>query len=115
MIRKINKNNKMNGLLLEVEALSRCAKSMSAMIDDAASFKSIFDILQQPEEEEQAGRAEQQRSGDLLSDAEGSVASEGQCTTVLRLPCPLLTCFGQKRCTAAPKFTRDVWALLRAL
>jgi hypothetical protein len=46
-----------------------------AMIDEAASFKSIFDNLQQCEEEEQAGRAEQQGAGDLLSYAEGSVAS----------------------------------------
>jgi hypothetical protein len=36
---------KMNGMLLEGEALSRCAKLMSAMIDDEASFESIFDDL----------------------------------------------------------------------
>jgi hypothetical protein len=45
--------------------------------NDEASFESIFDDLQQFEEEEQAGRAEQQGARDLLSDAEGSVASEG--------------------------------------
>jgi hypothetical protein len=38
---------KMNGMLLEGEALSRCAKSMSAMIGNEASFESIFDDLQQ--------------------------------------------------------------------
>jgi hypothetical protein len=41
-----------------------------------ASFESIFDDLQQFEEEEQAGRAGQQGARDLLSDAEGSAASE---------------------------------------
>jgi hypothetical protein len=66
---------KMSGMLLEGEALSRCAKSMSAMIDNEASFESIFDDLQQFEEEEQAG-AEQQGTGDLVSNAEGSVAPE---------------------------------------
>jgi hypothetical protein len=67
---------KMNGMLLEGEALSHCAKSMSAMIDNEASFESIFDDLQQFEEEEQAGCAKQQGAGDLVSDAEGSVAPE---------------------------------------
>jgi hypothetical protein len=67
---------KMNGMLLEGEALSRCAKSMSAMIDNEASFESIFDDLQQFDEEEQAGCAEQQGAGDLVSSAEGSVAPE---------------------------------------
>jgi hypothetical protein len=61
----------MNGILLEGEALSRCAKSMSAMIDDEASFESIFDDLQQFEEQKRAGRAEQKGIGDLLSDPEG--------------------------------------------
>jgi hypothetical protein len=51
---------KMNGMLLDVEALSRCVKSMMAMIDDEASFEGTFNDLQQFEEEEQAGRAEQQ-------------------------------------------------------
>jgi hypothetical protein len=50
---------KMNGMLLEREALRRCAKSMLAMIYDEASFEGIFDDLQQFEEEEQAGHAEQ--------------------------------------------------------
>jgi 16S rRNA G966 N2-methylase RsmD len=50
----------MNVILLEGEALSRCAKSMTAMLDDEARFESIFDNLQQLEEEEQVGRAEQQ-------------------------------------------------------
>jgi hypothetical protein len=67
---------KMNGMLLKGEALSHCAKSMSAMIDNEASFESIFDDLQQFEEEEQAGCAEQQSAGDLVRDAEGSVAPE---------------------------------------
>jgi hypothetical protein len=67
---------KMNRMLLEGEALSHCAKSMSTMIDNEASFESIFDDLQQFEEEEQAGCAEQQGAGDLVSDAEGSVAPE---------------------------------------
>jgi hypothetical protein len=39
-------------------ALGRCAKSMSATLDDGAKYESIFDDLQQLEEEEQAGRAE---------------------------------------------------------
>jgi hypothetical protein len=67
---------KMNGMLLEGEALSHCAKPMSAMIDNEASFESIFDDLQQFEEEEQARCAEQQGAGDLVSDAERSVAPE---------------------------------------
>jgi hypothetical protein len=67
---------KMNWMLLEGEALSRCAKSMSAMIDNEASFESIFDDLQQFEEEEQAGCAEQQGAGDLVGNAEGLVAPE---------------------------------------
>jgi hypothetical protein len=67
---------KMNGVLLEGEALNRCAKSISAMIDNEASFDSIFDDLQQFEEEEQAGCEEQQGTGDLISNAEGSVAPE---------------------------------------
>jgi hypothetical protein len=67
---------KMNRMLPAGEALSCCAKSMTAMIDDEASFEGIFDDLQQFEEEEQAGHTEQQGADDLLSDAEGSVASE---------------------------------------
>jgi hypothetical protein len=35
----------MNGILLEGEPLSRCAKRMSAMIDDEAAFERIFDDL----------------------------------------------------------------------
>jgi hypothetical protein len=66
----------MNGILLEGEALGHCAKSMSAMIDDEASFESIFDDLQHFEKEKQAGCAEQQGAGYLLSVAEGSAASE---------------------------------------
>jgi hypothetical protein len=45
------------------------------MIDKEASSESIFDDLQQFEEEEQAGCA-QQGAGDLVSNAEGSVAPE---------------------------------------
>jgi hypothetical protein len=77
----------MNGILLEGEAVSHCAKSMhiSAMIDDEASFKSAFNYLQQFEEEEQAVHAEQQGAGDLLSDAEGSVASEASAEVAMPL------------------------------
>jgi hypothetical protein len=46
----IRKNVKMNGILLEAEALSRCANCMLAKIDDEESFESIFDDLQQFEE-----------------------------------------------------------------
>jgi hypothetical protein len=67
----------MNRILLEGEALSCCATSMPPMIDDEASFESIFDHLRQFEEGEQAGCAEQQGTGDLLSDEEGPVPSEG--------------------------------------
>jgi hypothetical protein len=69
---KRNKNNKMNGILLEGEALSRCGKSLLAMIDNEASFERIVDDLQQLEEEAQVGRAEQQGVICLakLSDAE---------------------------------------------
>jgi hypothetical protein len=51
---------KMNGMLFDGEALSRCVKSMTAMIDDEASFEGTLNDLQQFEEEEQAGHAEQQ-------------------------------------------------------
>jgi hypothetical protein len=78
---------KMNGMLLEGAALSRCAKSMSAVIDNEASFESTFDDLQQFDEEEQAGCAEQQGAGDLQKD-------QWPLTPMLRLPCPLLTVFG---------------------
>jgi hypothetical protein len=66
---------KMNKMLLEGESLSRFAKSMLTMMDDVASFESVFDDLQQCEEEEQAGHVEQ-GADDLLRDAEGSVASK---------------------------------------
>jgi hypothetical protein len=81
----------MNGMLLEGEALSHCAKSMSAMIDNEASFESIFDDLQQFEEEEQleAGCAEQQGTGDLVSDAEESIAPEADAEVVM----PILDLF----------------------
>jgi hypothetical protein len=103
---------KMNGMLLEGEALSHCAKSMSAMIDNEASFESIFDDLQQFEEEEQAGCAEQQGAGDLVSDAEGSVAPEADAEAAM----PIVDLFAVRGwCTAAPQFTRVVWALLRAI
>jgi hypothetical protein len=82
------------------------------MIDDEASFESIFDDLQHFEEEEQAGRAVQQGLGDLLSDAEGSVASEAGAEAAM----PIVALFsGSGRCTAKLLFTRVVWALLRAL
>jgi hypothetical protein len=80
---------KMNGMLLEGEALIHCVKSMSAMIDNEASFKSIFDDLQQFEEEEQAGCAEQQGAGDLVSNAEGSVAPEADAEAAM----PILALF----------------------
>jgi DNA-binding PucR family transcriptional regulator len=99
-------HHKMNGILLEGEALSRCAKSKSAMIHDEASSESIFVDLQQFEEEEQAGRTERQGAGDLFSDAEGSVASEAAVPFGVSV---------RGRCTAAPQFTRVVWALLRTL
>jgi hypothetical protein len=61
---------------------------MLAMIDDEASFESIYNDLQQFEGEEQAGHAEQQVAGDMLSNADGSVPR-----WPLRLPCLSLTCF----------------------
>jgi hypothetical protein len=66
----------MNEMLLDMEALGRCPMSISALIDDEASVESIFDYLQQFEEDEQARRPEQQGAGDPLSDTKGSVASE---------------------------------------
>jgi hypothetical protein len=93
----------MNGILLEGVALSRCAESMSAMLDGEASFESIFDDLQQFEEEEQAGSAEKQDPGDLLRDAEGSLASEAGAEAAM----PVVDLFWAKgTCTAAPQFTR---------
>jgi hypothetical protein len=98
----------MSGILLEGEAFSRCAKSMSGMIDDEPSFESILDDLQQFEEEEQGGRAEQNGTGDLFSNAEKSVASEAAM--------PIVYLFSVRgRCTAVPQFTRVVWARLRTL
>jgi hypothetical protein len=69
-------NKEMNEMLLNMGALGRCPKSISALIDDEASVESIFDYLQHFEEDEQARRPEQQGAGDSLSDTEGSVASE---------------------------------------
>jgi hypothetical protein len=69
---------KIDGILLEGEHLSRCAKSGSAMLDNEASFEGIFGDLQQFEEQEPAEHAEKEGTGDHLSDAEGSVASEGR-------------------------------------
>jgi hypothetical protein len=103
---------KMDGMLLEGEALSHCAKPMSAMIDNEASFETIFDDLQQVEEEEQAGCAEQQGAGDPVSDAEGSVAPEADAEAAM----PIVDlCSVRGWCPAAPQFTRVVWALLRAI
>jgi hypothetical protein len=102
---------KMNEMLLEGEALSHCAKSMSAMIDNEASFESIFDDLRF-EEEEQAGCAEQQGAGDLVSDAEGSVAPEADAEVAM----PIVDLFSVRGwCTATLQFTRVVWAFLRAI
>jgi hypothetical protein len=61
-------NNRMSGILLEGEALSRCDEGISAITNNEASFESSFDNLQQFEKEQQAGRAERQGAGDLLSD-----------------------------------------------
>jgi hypothetical protein len=66
------------------------------MIDGEAS---IFVDLQQFEPEEQAGLAEQQGAGDLLSDAEGSAASEAAMHILA------VSSFSGK-CTAVQKFTR---------
>jgi hypothetical protein len=98
----------MNGILLEAEAFSRCAKSTSAMVDDEASFGSTFDDLQQLDEEGRAGRAELQGAGDLLSDAEGMVVYEAAMPII-----DLLSVRG--RWTVASQFTRVVSKLLRAL
>jgi Fe2+ or Zn2+ uptake regulation protein len=51
--------------------------------NDEASVESIFNDLQQFEEEEQVGRAEQQGASALLSHAEGSVASEASAEAVM--------------------------------
>jgi hypothetical protein len=69
---------KMNGVLLEGEVLSRCAKSVLAMLDYEAGFESMLDDLLQFEEEEQPVRTEQEGAGDLLSNAESSVAFESR-------------------------------------
>ena len=66
---------KMNGNLLEGERLSTCAKQVAAMLDDGASFESIFDDLAQFEEEEQAERAADEGADELLSDVEAPVAA----------------------------------------
>jgi hypothetical protein len=79
---------------------------MLAMIDDDASCEGIFDDLQQLEEEEQAGHAEQQGADDRLSDAEGSVASEAV------VPMVDLFLFWEE---GAQLLTRVVCALLRSL
>jgi hypothetical protein len=50
---------------------------------DEASVESILNDLQQFEEEEQVGHAEQQGASDLLSHAEGSVASEASAEAVM--------------------------------
>jgi hypothetical protein len=104
----------MNGILLEGEALSRCGKSLLAMIDNEASFERIVDDLQQLEEEVQVGRAEQQGVICLAmqNSAEGSVASEAGAETAM----PIVDFFTvQGRCTAAPQLTIHGWALLKAL
>jgi hypothetical protein len=100
-------NAKMNGILLEGEALNVCTKSMSATIDDEASVESIFDDLQHFEEAKKAGRA-----GDLLCDVAGSVASDAGSEAAM----PIVDLFSVKgRCTAASQFTRVVCALIRGL
>jgi hypothetical protein len=78
---------KMNGMLLEGEVLSRCAKYMLAMLDTEASSESIYGDLQQLEEHEQAERAEQENASDLRKDAEGSVACEAGTEACLLLTC----------------------------
>jgi hypothetical protein len=56
---------------------------VSALLDDEASFEGIVDDLKELEEEEQAERAGQEGAGDLLSDAEASVPSEGRIDAAL--------------------------------
>jgi hypothetical protein len=97
---------KMNGMLLEGEALRRCAKSTLAMIDDEASFEGIFDDLQQFEGEEQAGHAEQP---DVMT-----CSAMQKDRWPLRLSCPWLFCFGFVR-KAHSCLTRVVWAMLGTL
>jgi hypothetical protein len=53
-----------------------------------------------------------QSAGDLLSDAEGWVASEASAEAAMHIVDFFLVA---GRCTAAPQFTRVVWPLLRAL
>jgi hypothetical protein len=80
---------KMNGMLLEWEALSCCAKSTSAMIDNQASFESIFDDLQHFEEEEK----QDVQSSKALVICLAMQKDRWPLRLMLRLPCPLLTCF----------------------
>jgi hypothetical protein len=106
-------NNKMNGMLLEGEALSHCAKSMSAMIDDEASFERILMICSTLRK-----RSKQDvQSRQALVICLAMQKDPWSLRRVLRLPCPLLTCFRfePSLSTAAPQFTRVVWVLLRAL
>jgi hypothetical protein len=55
---------KMDGMLHEGEVLSRCAKPVSAMLADEASFESILNDLQQFEKEDQV--REQERAHTAL-------------------------------------------------
>jgi hypothetical protein len=93
-------NNKITGILLEWEALSHCAKSMSTLIGDEASCVSIFDGLRQFEDEVQAG---------LSSKALVICLAVQKVLWPPRLPCPLLTCFRseegtQQRCRSPELF-----------
>jgi hypothetical protein len=68
---------KMDGMLLEWDVLSLPFKIMSAMLDNKASFQGILSDQQQVDEEKKAERAEKGGVGELFSDAEGSVTSDG--------------------------------------
>jgi hypothetical protein len=99
-------------MLLEGEDLSRCAKSVSVTLDDEASFEGIFDDLQQFEQEGQEECAEQEGAGNLFSDAEGTVASEGRAEASMPVVDLFVVRGGR---TTAPQFSSVVWALQRAL
>jgi hypothetical protein len=80
---------------------------MSAMIHDEASFESIFDNLQHFEEEDQAGVAEKQGAGDLLSNAGGSVASEAGAEAAM----PIV--FGQRKVHSCASVHQSCFAVAK--
>jgi hypothetical protein len=83
---------------------------MSAAKDGEASFESILDNLQQVEEEERASLAEQKGAGDLLCDAEGSVAFQAGAEAAM----PIVDSFSirGRYPPAVQQYTRVVWAFL---